>query len=365
MKDNSADRVLHVVGGLSCGGAETMVMNLYRKIDRNKIQFDFYAIDVGQEYYEEEIAELGGRVFKTVKRSESLIRYCGDLYRLLRTNRYQIIHIHSSHVSSSLFAAVVGWLAGVKVRVCHSHSSYCEPKWQQALLRPVLNLFINERLSCGELAGRWMYGKRSFQVFPLPVDCKRFLYDEEERAKQREHLKYTDEYVYGHIGRLEYEKNHVFLLDIFYEIQKWDSKARLVLFGDGGKAPELLAKVKALNLDEKVVFMGRISDVYKRINLFDEIIFPSLYEGLPTVILEAQANGIPCFLSDTITKEIQLTDLVKFISLEKGAEAWAEEIIKSRTKRDRKKYNAIIAKRYDCITVAQQLERFYLERLGK
>lgn len=357
-------RILHIIGSMSCGGAETMIMRLYRHIDRTRIQFDFFTPDVGEVYYGEEIKKLGGKVYISAKRSENLQRYCKDLCCLLKSKKYQIIHIHTSHVSSSLIPAMIAFSAGVKIRIAHSHNTYCAPEWQQKLLRPLTNVFFTKRLSCGQKAGDWMYGKKSFDVFPLPVECEKFKFTRIEREKQRKLLKVENEVVYGHVGRFAYEKNHEFLIHVFFEILKYEN-AKLLLIGSGNKETEIKELVRCLKIEDKVIFLGIVNDVHKKLCAIDKFLLPSLYEGFPTVILEAQANGLPCYLSDTITKDIALTNLVKFIPLAESAENWAKRIIKGSKRANCEEYNELIAQKYDVKILSKRLQSIYEKELKK
>lgn len=354
-------RVLNIVGGMSCGGAETMIMNLYRNIDRMRIQFDFFLVNTGVSYYEPEIEKLGGRIFVTSKRSQNLFKYCKDLFYTIKKYNYNVVHIHTSHVSSSLIPAVISFMAGARIRICHSHNTQCKPIWLHKIFRPFLNLFLTKRLACGEMAGKWMYGNhKKFEILPLPVDCKKFEFSDSERKRQREELNITNEFVIGHVGRFEYQKNHEYLIDIFADIVGVTENVKLVLIGDGNLKENIRNKIKKLNLEDKIIFTGVIKDVYNKMNAFDCILFPSYYEGFPTVILEAQANGLPCFISDTITKEIKLTDLVYFLPLSNDKELWRRAIFTSmKNETDRKKYNSIIAEKYDVKIVSSRLQRIY------
>lgn len=354
-------RVLNIVGGMSCGGAETMIMNLYRNIDREKVQFDFFLVDTGESYYEPEIESLGGKIFVTSKRSQNLFKYCKDLFFVVKKYKYDIVHIHTAHVSSSLIPAIITFFAGAKVRICHSHNTQCAPIWLHKLLRPVLNLFITTRLACGDMAGKWMYGNhKKFEVLPLPVDCEKFKFSEDKRRKEREKMNITNEFVIGHVGRFEHQKNHDFLIDIFNAIVQKNSNVKLVLIGEGNLKDKIQDKIKNLDLEKNVIFTGVVPDVYNKMNAFDCIIFPSHYEGFPTVILEAQANGLPCLLSDAITPEIRLTNLVHFLPLTENVDKWSNKFFNiMKNHYDRKKYNEIIEEKYDVKNVCNRLKDIY------
>lgn len=357
-------RVLQITGTMGLGGAETMVMNIYRNIDRDKIQFDFFLVDAGVEYYEPEIKKLGGLIYRTKKRSDNLIKYSLDLYKLLKNNKYSIVHVHASSAISGFLPIWIAKLAGVKKRFFHSHNTKCNHIWLHKLLRPYINAAATHRYACGELASEWMYGKKSKDavVLGIPVDCAKFKFDLNNREQKRIEWGAKSDFVYGHIGRFNDQKNHEFLIEVFNEIVQIDPNVKLILMGDGPLMEKIKDKAKTYGIIDKVIFLGLVNDVNESIDGLDSIIFPSLYEGFPTVLLEAQANGLPCYVSDTITDKIKITDLICSIPLNKTSKEWATIIVNSRNIncKNRLMYNNIIKENYDVSKITEEIAKAYL-----
>ena len=224
---------------------------------------------------------------------------------------------------------------------------------------------VTEPQACSELAAQWMFGKHTgnAKVIPLPIDCELSAYDESIRLQERSkwNIK-SDEKVIGHIGRFQTQKNHTFLLDIFAEVLKLDQTYKLVLVGDGILRAEIDEKIKKLGLQNHVIQVGQISGASKLMSMFDLFLLPSLYEGFPTVLLEAQANGLPCIASSTITPTIAQTDLIRFLDLELPPEEWANCIVSLHERKNMAMYNQIIAERYDIKKVSALFAEIYSER---
>ena len=229
------------------------------------------------------------------------------------------------------------------------------------------NLFmwaVTDLQACSDLAEQWMFGSDAAkaQLIPLPINCEVSRYDESVRRDERAawNIKSTEK-VIGHIGRFQTQKNHRFLLDVFSEVVKRDSRYKLVLIGDGNLRDEIEEKIKVLGLENAVIKVGQISDASKMMSMFDIFLLQSLYEGYPTVLLEAQANGLKSIVSSTITPTIALTDLVDFIDLDKTPQVWAETILEHDSERvNAQSYNQMIADKHGLKTVASVFEKIYV-----
>lgn len=355
-------KVLHIVGALNLGGAETMIMNIFRNIDRTRFQFDFYLSGNTGGFYEEEVVELGGRIINVGRRKKHPFRYCIELFRLIRREKYDVIQIHATDAQDGL-PAVVARIAGAKKVCLFSHCSSGQSMCRQIIMRKIFMWAVTDPQACSDLAAKWMFGRKveEAQIIPLPIDCDTSRYDESVRRKERAkyHIE-NNEIVVGHIGRFQTPKNHRFLLDIFSEVVKRDSRYKLVLIGDGNLRGEIDEKIKALGLENCVIEMGQISGASKMMSMFDVFLFPSLYEGYPTVLLEAQANGLKSIVSSTITPTIALTDLVDFIDLDKTPQEWAEDILACAPKRvNMQLYYKVIADKHGLDKVAGVFEEIY------
>ena len=222
---------------------------------------------------------------------------------------------------------VAARLAGCKVRIDHSHNTTCENQKADKILRPVFNRNYTTAFACGQDAGRWMFGKRKFTIIPNGRNLKKYEYDPKKRTEYRNKLGIaSDALVIGHVGRFNRQKNHEYLVRVFSEVHNKEQNSYLVLVGTGEKVGEIKNLVKELELENNVIFTGVIENVSDYLSAFDIMLLPSLYEGLPLVVIEWQIAGLPCIVSDTVTRECAITSLVKFESVKKRPEVWANEV---------------------------------------
>lgn len=368
MKPNEPIKIFQLMGSYKGGGVEAVVMNFYRNIDRNKIQFTFVCDEDSTDIPYEEIEKLGGKIIIVPPYSKPF-KYHSALKKALKEDDYKIIHSHISTMSVfSLFAAKC---AGVPIRIAHSHSTTNKKEKKKNLmkqiLRPFSKVFATDYMCCSELAGRWLFGNKEYDkgnVYLLnnAIDLDKFKYNESLRKKKRKELGIKDDtLVIGHIGRFVAQKNHDFLIDIFNEIHKKNNNSILLLAGQGPLMEDIKNKVKELNLEDSVKFLGQRNDANELYQAFDVFLLPSLYEGLPVVGVEAQAAGLLCYLSDDMTKETKVLDITKFMSLNNTPEEWADNILD-----DVKKYKRIdtskemTAKNFNIKEEAKKLEEYYL-----
>lgn len=358
-------RILQVVGALNIGGAETMLVNVLRNMDRQRCQFDFVVSGNEKGYYEEEIQELGGVIYHVTKRADSIWKHYHQFHSLVKRQKYKIVHIHQQNAFFTVLQIIAAKRAGAEKIITHCHSTN---DWRgrsliflHKIMRRVVNRLADVRLACGEEAAKWLYGTtKGVGIVPLPVDCSKYIFSEELYRELRDRYGYSGKKVYIHVGRFSDVKNHRFLIEIFEGIKAMNKSSVLFLIGDGELRKDMEKVVKEKRLENDVVFWGNIGDVNEKLLMADAFLFPSKYEGFPTVLLEAQAAGLPCFISDTITKETDITDLIRRISLKKNAGEWASEVIKEhRYIEDRDKYNQIIKEKYDVLVTVEQLMKLY------
>lgn len=326
-------RIAQIMGKWLGGGVEAVVMNYYRHMNYNKIQFDFICDSDSTNIPYEEIEKLGGKVI-LVPPYQKVFAYHKRLKKVFKENNYKIVHSHINTLS--VFPLYAAKCAKVPIRIAHSHSTTHTKEWKKNLmkqiLRPFSKLFATHYFACSEYAGNWLFGNKAVvngNVFLLnnAIDVEKFKYDEETRKEVRKELKIKKStIVIGHIGRFVAQKNHVFLIDIFNEYHKLNKDSILLLAGQGPLEKEIKEKVKALKLENSVKFLGLRSDVNKLYQAFDVFLLPSLYEGLPVVGVEAQASGLLCVLSELMTNETKLLESTTFISLDKSAKEWASVI---------------------------------------
>jgi len=364
-------RVLHVIDKMDKGGAETLIMNLYRNIDRNKIQFDFLVSSNEKGQYDDEIIELGGEIFTLPypKNVSSVPKYILDLKKLFLDNQYNVVHSHI-HFFSGLIAYVAK-RSKVKNIISHSHTTSDGKKsgFSRELYRKIMRYQIisnsNYLVGCGEAASTHLFGKiykdKNVQI-NNGVDIDRYKTLQKTKSELLSELQIPeDSYVIGHIGRFVELKNHSFMIDVLNEILKRRSNSYLILVGTGNLLQKVQGKVKEFGLEDNVRFLGLRNDIPELLNAFDCFLLPSVYEGLPTVLVEAQTIGIPCFVSDTVSKESDMgIGNYESISLTKNASYWADTILNSGYCKNDLAYRKIIEKGYSIKHIVEKIEEVYL-----
>ena len=355
-------RVLQVVTHMNRGGLETMLMNYYRQMDRSRVQFDFLTHREGEKDYDAEIRALGGRIYHVPPVNpfgRDYLRSLDDFFA--EHPEYRVVHSHLDCMSAPVLRAAKKH--GVPVRLAHSHNTN-QPKD----LKYPIKLWSKRKIAgeatglfaCGEGAGRWMFGGAAFQLLPNAIDAAAYRADETVRQEVRRELGLEDALVLGHVGRFNEQKNHSFLIDLFAAAAKKEPKARLLLVGSGEGRTVIEEKVQALGLADKVLFLGVRGDVHRLLQAMDVFVFPSLYEGLPVSLVEAQAAGLPCVISDRVPAESVLTDGVVQLPLG-SAEDWAEQVLCAARRERKDTYDAICAAGFDIAQNAKWLEEFYLD----
>lgn len=356
-------RVLQVVTNMDRGGLESMLMNYYRNIDREKIQFDFLVHRQERAAFDDEIEALGGRIYRLPRLVPWSKSYLSVLNRFFAEHTgYKVVHVHQDCLSSVILKAAKQH--NVPVRIAHSHNAnqdknlkYPIKLWyKRSIPEYATNLF-----ACGKDAGDWMFGGASYQIINNAIDVAAYSYGPTKHQEMRRQLDLTDELVIGHVGRFNPQKNHPFLLDIFAALLKKEPNAVLLLVGGGEGMLKIQAKTQELGIAEHVRFLGVRSDVADLMQTMDVFVFPSLYEGLGIALVEAQAAGLPCVVSDTIPHEAYLTDLVDSEKLSAPEEKWAEKILAKRAIPRTDRREEIAAHGFDITTEAVKLQEFYLD----
>lgn len=360
--------VAHVMGKMISGGVESVVMNYYRHIDKDKIQFDFIVDEDSTHIPYEEIENMGGRVI-LVPPYQKVGLYINELKKIFKEKKYRIVH---SHINSlSVFPLYAAKKANVPVRIAHSHSTSNKKEWKKNIIKNILKLFSKTNATnyfcCSELAGRWLFGKNIYNknkvdLINNAISIDKFIYNQKIRDEVRKELNINhDTVVVGHVGRFVEQKNHEFLIDIFNEIHREKSNSVLLLAGDGPLINNIKMKVNKLGLQDNVRFLGVRNDIEKIMQGMDIFLLPSLYEGLPVVGVEAQASGLLCILSDEMTKETKVLESTEFISLEKTAYEWSNIILEKYEVFSRKnRKNDIIKANFEIKTESKKLEERYL-----
>ena len=348
-------------GGIKLDGITSSIFNYYRLFNRKEISTTFIDTktlnnknDAG--LFIQEVENNGDEIVY-ISRNSNPIRYFLQLVKIMRKNRYDIVHVHgsSSLLSVELLAAKI---SGIKVRIVHSHNTTCNHKILNAILKPLFNILPTHRVACGQDAGKWLYGNKNFQVIRNGIDIKKYQFNEASRIEVRKQLGVTDKKVIGHIGNFNSQKNHSFLIDIFSELLQLDDYV-LILIGDGIKKTEMESKAKNLGIQDKILFLGKRTDVPRLLHVMDIMVLPSFYEGLPLVTVEWQSAGLYTIVADTVTEEIKLTDLIVFKSLNDSPAEWAKTIDLLSNNNRSSKVSSIKNTEYDINKSADTLINLY------
>ena len=365
-------RVLNITRVFQAAGIESFIMNMYRNIDRDKVQFDFLVMKDEKGCYDDEIDGLGGkRYYIDVKPKNTFIRIIHEsikLYKFLKKNKYQIIHVHYTTPLRAPYL-LAAKKAGVPVRIYHSHSAEVSGKSGMKLkiynfFRKKITQWGTDWFACSNAAAEWMYEKKLIEnnkvkVICNGIDTNKFGFCQADRDAVREEYGVEDKFIIIHTGRFLEQKNHKFILDVFNKVKDKCSSAVLMLLGTGPLIDEIKHKAKVLGIEESVFFLGVHSDVNRFLSAADCYIMPSLYEGLPVAAIEAQCAGLPCVFSDNITSEVMVTENVSFLSLNSDIEKWCETIVGSQNVIRKDCIVSIIEHGYDVCNVAEALQDFY------
>lgn len=360
-------RVLHVIGKMDRGGAETMIMNYFRRIDKDKVHFDFLVHTDEQGDYDAEILNLGGEIHKIPKylvyNEYKYKKACREFFD--KYHNYDIVHGHIGSCASIYLSEAKKWNI---FTIAHSHSTDggygikdLVFKFVSRNTKNIADFFFGCSLKAGEKRyGTKVAHSERFLVIPNAIDVKQYIYSPERHMELKKKWDLDDKIIFGHVGRLSKEKNHKLIIEVFYRILQKEPDAHLVLVGEGPERAKIEQLIKRLGLNNSVTLTGIRNDVWDMMNLFDLFLFPSFYEGLGIALIEAQASGLPCVVSDTIPEEAIMTENVRRISFEESADYWANEILtfmKSFKRKDES--DRIMTANYDITLAAERLCDFY------
>lgn len=375
-------RVLHVLRALDLGGVETRTMEIYRELDRVKIQFDFLTMDGGDHPYNKEVKELGGRIFVINNPKDvTPFKHFWEMYSIMKNNKdIQVVHDHTAfHGGMVLLAAR---LARKKIRISHSRSAadWRENTFKRRIYLKVMRMFILTQstllIGCGREAAEFLFGKnvinsKKYLFLPNAIANEKLYPKVNENDKNINNIKSklnisNDEFIIGHIGRLSPEKNHLKLLKIAIRLKERGLKFKMLLIGDGIERDNIEDYITENNLSNNIILLGFQKDIVDFLNFIDVIVMPSKFEGLPGSIIEAQANQVPCVLSNNITKEVDLNfNMTEFVSLSASEDEWIEIILSMINIQIPDKQviiNTIKEKHYDIESSVNLLSNVYLDQ---
>ena len=302
-------------------GITSVVYNLIQATDPSTVSFDLVAINEPDRSLRDSFEKIGVKIHVIPRSAKGIFRYVANLRRLIRAGCYDAVHIHGSSATLAL-ELIAAWMAGCKKRIAHSHNTSCKYKALHYALKPIVQMLSTHRLACGEAAGKWLYSDGKFEVICNGVDTERFSFSKENRETVRRQLGISQsDIAIGHVGAFNEVKNQAFLLDI---LAKLPQKYKLVFLGEGALRASVREKAGDMGLTGRVVFAGAVADPERYYSAFDAMTLPSFHEGLPLTLVEAQANGLQCLVSDRVTDEVNLTDHVVFLPIDQGTACWVE-----------------------------------------
>lgn len=319
-------RIVHIVGAMYPGGLENFIMNIYRNLDREQVQFDVIVHSFREGDYCKEIESLGGHVYLAPRKSKHPIKNFFEIKRIIKENDIKVVVRHSDS-SFSVLDLLAAKMGGATRLIYQSHSSSTSHVKIHKFFRHFMGSIPTDRFACSDNAGKWMYGNLDYMVVKNAIDIDKYIYNEELRKSVRAKWNMDDKIVYSHVGIYMPAKNHKFLIETFSHIVRKQPSARLILIGEGELRDQMEAQILELGIGDYVTLTGVRYDVNELLQMTDVFMFPSIYEGLPLSLIEAQSAGLKCLISDVITREVIVTDLVTQLPLNLGAEVWADKAI--------------------------------------
>ena len=361
-------RILHVLGTTQLGGAESRIMDLYRHVDRERVQFDFLVHTGGEGFFDKEIRELGGRIFRVPRfRFYNYFSYKKAVKNFFEKN-HEFRAVQGHITSTAAIYLPVAKRAGIPLIIAHARSAGVD-KGIKGVLTRLLRRNLSKKadflFTCSELAGISVFGRKAVEtgktVFvPNAIDCEAFEYDGLRRGKMREELGLSGKYVIGHVGRFHYAKNHEYLLQVFAALCKKGGKEyALLLLGEGGGMEAAKKQAEDLGISDRVLFAGNKRNVYDYYQAMDYFVYPSRFEGLPGTVVEAQVSGLRCLMSDSICTEVMATELVHAMSIQDAPERWAEYIVDTQDYERSGRREQMEKAGFDVKAQARLMTRFY------
>lgn len=333
-----------IATNLKLNGISAVIMNYVSYLNLDKYQITLIVGQGVSAKYREICKRKGVKIVELAPRKENPVKFYLELYRYLLFHHFDIVHVHGSNASigMELFLARIN---RVKIRIAHSHNTTSTSMKIHKIMKPIFNFSYTDGFACGKLAGEWLFGNKPFRVIPNGLDVDNFKFNQKKRQEVRRKLNIDNNFVIGHIGRFNYQKNHEFLLEIFAEVNKIRSDAKLLLVGNGPDFDKFKNSIKGKPIAKKIIIYGETNtpeDLYLAMDCF---VFPSRFEGLPLTLLEAQISGLPCVVSNVITPEVKLSNNLIFMSLDDSPLNWAKNILGFKAA-DRntffKKYSSVI-----------------------
>ena len=367
-------RVLYVNGGImDRGGISAFMMNYYRHIDRTKIQIDFVVHGFKKGVFDDEIKQLGGEIYNVPIKSKDFLGNIKGLRKIFLSGKYKIVHSHMDAMGAVILKEAKK--CKIPIRIAHSHSTeHLTVTKVQFLLnefaRKHITRYATHFFACSEPAGRWLFGDEYAEAGMVKyiknaIELDQYIFDEALRKQVKKELKVENNLVIGHVGRLEHQKNHFYLLEVFKDLLTIKPEAKLILVGDGLLKSKIVQKIETLNLADAVIVLGARDDVNVILNAVDVFVLPSHFEGLGIALVEAQANGVYCIASESVPGEVNITGKVQFLPIDdSGKKMWVEAMTTQENKDDRNvDLNTFISTGYSIKNEVKVLQELYLNYL--
>lgn len=363
---NNKIKLAMLANDLNINGISTVVANYCMNMNLEKFDITVVAGAPIDNSYKQMFDKQGIHYVELPARKTSSKAFYKALFKEFKQTKYDIVHIHGNSATITV-ELLIAFLNGIKVRVAHSHNSTCDNMKIHKMLLPLFKILHTHGFACSDLAGKWLFGKKEFQVLPNGFYTERFRFDESIRNQQRDSLNLEDKYVIGHIGRFNNQKNHPFLLQVFEEVAKKREDAVLLLVGNGPNYDKVMQIIDNHPFKDRIILYGETSEAEKAYSAMDIFAFPSKYEGLGIVLLEAQINGLKCVSSDVVPSEVVLGENMVLLSLDDDIQKWADEIINPATINRGSFYTQNEDKilEYDIQKNAKQLEEYYYNAVNK
>lgn len=360
MKTKTTKVLIINTAGMGLGGITIHMINYIEAIRRSNDEFEFTVVVTGMQDNQviDKLINNNCNLIYLPDRKKDLLHYCFDLKKLLKRTKFDIIHIHGNSSTMSL-ELLLGLIFKIPKRIAHCHNSRCNHPFINKLFLPLFKSLYTDAVACSDLAGEWLFGKDSFIVLHNAINLEKFVFQEEIRISYRKELNINDScLLIGHVGSMNEQKNHEFLIKVFYELQK-QTEAHLVLIGEGYLKYKLQEICMNLNVSDRVHFLGLRNDVPQWLSAMDLFIFPSRWEGLGMVLIEAQASALPVLASTEVPYETCLTSNIEYLKLEDDINVWVQKAIELADRKNIRKINRTEFNDYDILVEKEKLVLLY------
>lgn len=355
--------ILINTGFYSYGGLATVMMNYYSKLDLKKYQVDFASTnppETNDSYYLK-LKENNSNYYSLGNRKKNLLKYLKNLKKILLENKYDVIHVNGNS-ATLILELIVAKKCNIPVRIAHGHTTSSNYPIIHKILKNQLKKYYTTAIAVSDKTGQWLYDE-NYTVLNNAIDVEKYLFNEKVRLKLRKMFNCENKFIIGHVGKLYAPKNHKFLIDVFFEYQKNNSDAMLIIVGGGELEETLKKQVKDLKIEHKVLFLGMRNDIPDLLQIFDVFVFPSIYEGLGLALIEAQASGLKCIASSNVPIETKVTNNVEYLGLDEDIKKWVDSInktkISNRKNEIQQVLNQITKNNYNMSNEVKKLEEIY------